>query len=128
MIGISNTNIALTEPYSDDVDEAWLQYSQTEMNNSEATENEETQNICLNETFDQSTQNNETTDVSIPHPYSLLSDDEVAANIQFLNVQQTQVFDFAYSWAKETVKQKGSVKPNLVKPFNSFLSASGGVG
>ena len=128
VIGISNTNIALTEPYSDDVDEAWLQYSQTEMNNSEATENEETQNICLNETFDQSTQNNETTDVSIPHPYSLLSDDEVAANIRFLNVQQTQVFDFAYSWTKETVKQKGSVKPNLVKPFNLFLSASGGVG
>ena len=81
VIGISNTNIALTEPYSDDVDEAWLQYSQTEMNNSEAKENEETQNICLHETFDQFTQNNETTDVSIPHPYSLLSDDEVAANI-----------------------------------------------
>ena len=118
----------MTEPYSDDVDEAWLQYSQTEMNNSEAKENEETQNICLHETFDQFTQNNETTDVSIPHPYSLLSDDEVAANIRFLNVQQTQVFDFAYSWTKETVKQKGSVKPNLVKPFNLFLSASGGVG
>ena len=55
-------------------------------------ENEEKQNICLNESFDQSTQNNETTDVSIPHPYSPLNDDEVAANIQFLNVQQTQNF------------------------------------
>ena len=50
------------------------------------------------------------------------------ANIQFLNVQQRQVFDFVYSWAKETVKQKSSVKPNLVKPFNLFLSGSSGVG
>ena len=101
------------------------------MNNSEAMEqieNEEVQNISLYETFDQSTQNNITIDVSIPQPYSLVRDDEINANIQSLNVQQRQVFDFVYSWAKETVKQKSSVKPNLVKPFNLFLSGSGGVG
>ena len=38
MIGIINTNIALIEPFSDAVDEALLQYSQTEMNNGEAME------------------------------------------------------------------------------------------
>ena len=51
MIDIINTNIALIEPLSDAADEALLQYSQTEMNNSEAMEqieNEEVQNICLN--------------------------------------------------------------------------------
>ena len=34
-------------------------------------------NICLNETFDQSAQNNITIDLSIPQPYSLVRDDEV---------------------------------------------------
>lgn len=56
------------------------------------------------------------------------SDDEINVNIQSLNVQQRQVFDFVYSCAKDTVKQKNSVKPNLVKPFNLFLSGFGGVG
>ena len=56
------------------------------------------------------------------------SDDEINVKIQSLNVQQRQIFDFVYSCAKETVKQKNSVKPNLVKPFNLFLSGSGGVG
>ena len=56
------------------------------------------------------------------------SDDEINVNIQSLNVQQRQDFDFVYSCAKDTVKQKNSVKPNLVKPFNLFLSGSGGVG
>ena len=123
MIDIINTNRALIEPFSDAVDEALLQYSQREMNNGEAMEqieNHEMQDICLNETFDQSTQNNITIDLSIPQPYSLVSDDEVNANIQSLNVQQRQVFDFVYSWAKETVEQKSSVKPNLMKPFNLF--------
>ena len=117
MIDIINTTRALIEPFSDAVDEALLQYSQTEMNISEATEeieNEQVQNICLNETFDQSTQNHITIDVSIPQPYSLATDDEINANIQSLNVQQRQVFDFVYLWAKETVKQKSSIKPNLV--------------
>ena len=117
MIDIINTTRALIEPFSDAVDEALLQYSQTEMNISEATEeieNEEVQNICLNETFDQSTQNHIAIDVSVPQPYSLATDDEINANIESLNVQQRQVFDFVYLWAKETVKQKSSIKPNLV--------------
>ena len=86
------------------------------------------QNICLNETFDQSTQNDITIDVSIPQPYSLVRDDEIDANIQSLNFQQRQVFDFVYLCSKETVKQKSSIKPNIVKPFNLFISGSGGVG
>ena len=86
----------MIQPFSDAVDEALLQYSQTEMNISEATEqleNEEVQNICLNETFDQSTQTHITIDVSVPQPYSLGTDDRINANIQSLNVRQRQVFD-----------------------------------
>ena len=48
VIDIINTNRALIGPFSDAVDEALLQYSQTEMNISEATEqieNEDVQNI-----------------------------------------------------------------------------------
>ena len=69
MIDIININRALIEPFSDAVDEALFQYSQTEMNNGKAMEqieNQEMQNICLNETFAQSTQNNITIDLSIP--------------------------------------------------------------
>ena len=77
---VINTNKVLIEPFSNTVDEALLEYSQTEMNNGEAIEqieNREMRNICLNETFDQSTQNNITIDLSVPQPYSLVSDDEV---------------------------------------------------
>ena len=115
MIDIINTNRALVEPFSDAVDEALLQYSQTEMNNGEAMEhlqNQEMQSIF--ETFDQSTQNDITIDLSIPQPYSLSGDDEINANVQSLNVQPRQVFYFVYSWVKDTVKQKSSVKPKLV--------------
>ena len=115
MIDIINTNRALVEPFSDAVDEALLQYSQTEMNNGEAMEhlqNQEMQSIF--ETFDQSTQNDITIDLSIPQPYSLSGDDEINANVQSLNVQPRQVFYFVYSWVKDTVKQKSSVKLKLV--------------
>ena len=69
MIDTININRALIEPFSDAVDEALFQYSQTEMNNGKAMEqieSQEMQNICLNETFDQSTQSNITIDLSIP--------------------------------------------------------------
>ena len=69
MIDTININRALIEPFSDTVDEALFQYSQTEMNNGKAMEqieSQEMQNICLNETFDQSTQSNITIDLSIP--------------------------------------------------------------
>ena len=131
MIDIINTIRALKEPFIDAADEELLQYSQTEINNGEAMEQiekQEMQNICLNETFDESTQNNITIDLAIPQPYSLIGNNEINANIQSLNVQQGQIFDFVYSWAKETVKQKSSEKPNLVNPSNLFLSGSGGVG
>ena len=130
-IDITNTNRVLIELFSDVVDEALFQYGQTVMNKSEATEkieNEEMQNVSLNETFEQSTQNDIAIYVSIPQPYFLVSDDKINANIQSLNVQQRQVFHFLYSWAKETVKQKSSVKLKFVKPFHFFLSGSGGVG
>ena len=116
MIDIINTNRVLIEPFSDAVHEALLQYSQTVLNNSEARE-QRNANVCLNETFDKSTQNDITVDVSIPQPYSLVSDDEINANIL-----QREVFDFVYSWAKETAEQKSSVKQNQVKPFRLFLS------
>ena len=126
MIDIINTNRALVEPFSDAVDEALLQYSQTEMNNGEAMEhlqNQEMQSIF--ETFDQSTQNDITIDLSIPQPYSLSGDDEINANVQSLNVQPRQVFYFVYSWVKDTVKQKSSVKPKLVNLLSvNFKSAS----
>ena len=71
MIDIINTNRTLVEQFSDAVDESLLQDSETEMNNNEATEqieNEEMQNIYLNKTFDQSTQIDVAIDVSIPQP------------------------------------------------------------
>ena len=60
----------MIEPFSDAVYEELLQYSQAVVDNSEATElieNEGMQNVCSNEIFDQSTQNDITIDVSIPH-------------------------------------------------------------
>ena len=49
MIHIIDTNRALIEPFIDAVDEALLQYSQTEMDNGEAMElieNQDIQSIC----------------------------------------------------------------------------------
>ena len=44
-----------------------------------------------------------------------------------MNVTQRQIFDYVLTWAKEKVKQKRSIKPKAVKPFNLFISGSGGV-
>ena len=79
-------------------------------------------------TFNYPKQNNIAIDVTVPQSYSLVSGNEINTNIQSLNVHQRQVFDFVYSWAKETIKQKSSVKSNLVKPFHLLLFESGGVG
>lgn len=78
-------------------------------------------------TFNYPKQNNIGIDVTVPQSYSLVSGNEINTNIQSLNVHQRQVFDFVYSLAKETIKQKSSVKSNLVKPFHLFLFEFGGV-
>ena len=44
-----------------------------------------------------------------------------------LSKDKCLVFNFSYSWAKETVKQKGSVKTNVVETFLFIFSGSGGV-
>ena len=44
-----------------------------------------------------------------------------------MNVTQRQISDYVLTWAKEKVKQKRLIKPKAVKPFNLFISGSGGV-
>ena len=57
----------------------------------------------------------------MPQFKSRESDNELNANIRSLNAKQKQV-------TKETVKQKGSVAPNVIKRLYLFLSGLGGVG
>ena len=38
------------------------------------------------------------------------------------------MFDLVLTWAKEKVKQKGSIKPKAVKLFNLLISGSARVG
>ena len=45
-----------------------------------------------------------------------------------MNGKQKQIFDYVLTSAKEKVKQKSLIKPKAVKPFNLFISGSGGVG
>ena len=46
-----------------------------------------------------------------------------------MNFKQQQVFDFVYSWAKETVKRKSSKNSETIKLFYLvFFSGSTGVG
>ena len=56
----------------------------------------------------------------------LQNDEEISESIQSLNVTQRQTF-YVLTWGKEKVKQKRSIKPKAVKPFNLFKSSSGGV-
>lgn len=51
----------------------------------------------------------------MPQYQFFVSDKKINANICSFNAKQRQVFDFIQSWAKETVKQKGSVEPNVEK-------------
>ena len=69
-----------------------------------------------------------TTDFEITSPLLLKNDEEISESIRSLNVKQRQNFDYALIWAKEKVKQKNSIKPKAVKPFNLFISVSGVVG
>ena len=44
-----------------------------------------------------------------------------------MNVKQRQIFDRVLTWENKKLKQKSSIKPKIVKPFNLFMSGSGGV-
>ena len=68
------------------------------------------------------------TDFEITSTLLLQNDEEISESIQSSNVKERQIFDHVLTWAKEKVKQKSSIKPKAVKPFNLFISGSGGVG
>ena len=67
------------------------------------------------------------TDFEITSSLLFQNDEEISESIRSLNVTQRQIFDYVLTWAKEKVKQKRSIKPKAVKPFNLFISGSGGV-
>ena len=55
----------------------------------------------------------------------LITDPEFLTNIQALNVQQRQLFDYLFSWATKFRQSAAESKP---EPFYIFLSGGGGVG
>ena len=71
-------------------------------------ENYEIYDVTKTEELTRNTQN--VVDISILYQQYLHSDDEISANIRFLNLKQKQVFDFVHSCTKEIVKQKSSKK------------------
>ena len=90
--------------------------------------NEEIEIVCGNETNAQkSTQSDIFIHVLMSQSQSIENGDQINANICFFHVQQRQVYDFIYTWAKENVKQKSSVKPN-VKLVHLFFPGLGRVG
>ena len=54
--------------------------------------------------------------------------EEISESTWSLNVKQRQILAHILTWAKEKVKQKSSIKPRVMKPFNLFITASGRVG
>ena len=71
-------------------------------------ENYEIYDVTKTEELTRNTQN--VVDISILYQQYLHSDDEISANIRFLNLKQKQVFDFVHFCTKEIVKQKSSKK------------------
>ena len=67
------------------------------------------------------------TDFEITSSLLFQNDEEISESIQSLNVTQRQIFDKCFDMGKRKVKQKSSIKPKAVKPFNLFISGSGGV-
>ena len=45
-----------------------------------------------------------------------------------LNIQQRQVFDIIYSWAKNKVKYSNCLKKTYVAPVRMFLTGGASVG
>ena len=58
----------------------------------------------------------------------VLSDDDLNAKIQSLNVKQRQIFDIIYSWGKTFVQNRNTKAPFELEPIRIFLTAPGGCG
>ena len=140
VIEVINNNKSLVEPYSDLVNDAFLDYrsdispswdpfSQQEYDD---VENELSE---INEQTEISGQdidnrNNQTYSEAVSSQLqgTIISDSEINSIIRSLNLKQRQIFDFIFNWAKLQVKVKSGIISNQSKPFHLFLSDSRGCG
>ena len=129
VLQIVNENGQKVEPYADLVDEALIQHNIEVLhreNQSIAGESGLTDTGDIEETTESS--ENTIPDIPFKNESIYQNDDEISTNIRSLNFKQRQIFDFVYSWAKETVKQKSSKNSEIIGPFHLFFSGSAGVG
>ena len=107
VIELVNENRNKIEPYSELADNTLMHYNMELRSNEEqepVLENYEIDDVTETEEQAHNTQN--VVDISILHQQYFHSDDEISANIRYLNLKQRQVFDFVHSWAKEIKKVK----------------------
>ena len=134
VIDTVNRNRSIIQPYCELADEALLRYNSEVINNDGRIE----ENVFLNNDVldDDNLENGDVSsmnqsgiiDFEIASPRLFQNDEEISESIRALNVKQRQIFDHVLTWAKEKVKQKSAIKPKALKPFNLFISGSGGVG
>ena len=142
VINITNLNKALTERFSDLVDEAFLHFRAeltSNFNSYAQHENDETEQDQFDSSIqvDSSTNgdheidgNTQTQNAEIRNNSmaNILHDDDINAKIRSLNFKQRQIFHVIHAWGKNCVKKLYSKASKKVSSLHLFVTGGGGCG
>lgn len=128
VLDVVNVNRSIFEPFSDDVNAAYMRMSASNNVMIEDTiVTEQTDQLNLEEVYQQPVLFNSVSNNSISSN-NLISDDTLRQNIRSLNQQQRLFFDFLYEWANNKVKQQNCNSFRRVEPLQVFVTGGAGVG
>ena len=137
VLSVVNRNKEMFEPYGDMVDTAIRDYRADALGNQDNFAQQENDDVLgqLDDMIDNANDpDNEPVifdeeQATIPSiQIHIMSDDQINSQIRSLNVKQWQIFDAVHKWAKEHVKNLGSLEAVDISPLYLFISGSGGVG
>ena len=107
---VANRNKIKFEPYGDLVDQVFSQFNENPINNQDPHSQIESDETPVaeypNEDDSEDTETNKTSAIANFMP-QVLSDDEIAKDINSLNSKQREVFNVVHTWAKNFVKCDG---------------------
>ena len=132
VLEIVNENKRLCEPYADEVDEAFIQFSnnprgldpEAEQENDDIEE-EVMQNIANNENENDNNIAGGSSELRIQHS---ISDEALSEMIRSLNTKQREIFEVVNKWARDHLKSLNSKNVSKPDPMHLFLTGSAGTG
>ena len=128
---VVESNKRLFEPYSDMIDDAFLNYREVLQPDPILNmENDETEELFS----EHSNEENSDDDSAIPSKCpsavipSVVKDEEISKRVQSLNTQQREVFELVHAAAKRHLKNLNCMKPRKLTCLTLFLTGFAGNG